>query len=137
VNPFQITEVFQPQTANLTNPTAPCYVNPADASTWHSCNPPAQNFIWWDTFAIPASQQATLPSTVCTTVAQCPAAIQQYTTCANNSCTVTIPGYFKMRTRFVDFPGQFVLHCHILTHEDRGMMQLIEVVPDTTLYSHH
>jgi FtsP/CotA-like multicopper oxidase with cupredoxin domain len=42
-----------------------------------------------------------------------------------------------MRSRFVDFPGQYVLHCHILIHEDRGMMQLIEVVPDKTLYSHH
>ncbi|MBZ5524347.1 MAG: multicopper oxidase domain-containing protein [Acidobacteriia bacterium] len=137
VNPFQITEVFQPQTANLTNPSGPCYVNPADPETWKSCNPPQQNFVWWDTFAIPASNSATLPSSVCTTQAQCPANIQQYTTCSNNQCTVTIPGYFKMRTRFVDFPGQFVLHCHILTHEDRGMMELIEVVPDTTLYSHH
>lgn len=137
VNPFQIIEVFQPQTANLTNPSGPCYVNPADSKTWKSCNPPKQDFVWWDTFAIPASNSATLPSTVCTTVAQCPADIQQYTTCASNQCTVTIPGYFRMRTRFVDFPGQFVIHCHILTHEDRGMMQLIEVVPNTTLYSHH
>jgi FtsP/CotA-like multicopper oxidase with cupredoxin domain len=52
---------------------------------------------------------------------------------------VTIPGYFKMRSRFVDYTGQFVLHCHILGHEDRGMMQLVEVVPSKskTAYEHH
>ena len=26
-------------------------------------------------------------------------------------------------------PEQFVLHCHILDHEDQGMMQLLEIVP--------
>jgi len=49
---------------------------------------------------------------------------------------VTIAGYFKMRSRFVDFPGQFVLHCHILIHEDRGMMQMVSVCPNTTKYVH-
>lgn len=137
VNPFQIIEVFQPQTANVTNPGGPCYVNPTDPGTWKACAPLPAPWVWWDTFAIPASNQVALSSSVCTAVSQCPAAIQQYTTCNNNICKVTIPGYFKMRSRFVDFPGQFVLHCHILTHEDRGMMELIEVVPDTTLYSHH
>lgn len=33
------------------------------------------------------------------------------------------PGYVKMRTRYQKFTGTFVLHCHILAHEDRGMMQ--------------
>ena len=47
-----------------------------------------------------------------------------------------VPGYFKMRSRFVDFAGQYVLHCHILAHEDRGMMTVVEVVPFTTAYSH-
>ena len=32
-----------------------------------------------------------------------------------------------MRTRYERFTGTFVLHCHILTHEDLGMMQLVEV----------
>jgi len=36
-------------------------------------------------------------------------------------------GYVKMRSRFCDFTGKFVLHCHILGHEDRGMMQIVEV----------
>lgn len=29
---------------------------------------------------------------------------------------------------FVDFAGRFVQHCHVLTHEDLGMMETIEVV---------
>jgi len=38
-------------------------------------------------------------------------------------------GYVKMRSRFCDFSGKYVLHCHILGHEDRGMMQIVEVKP--------
>lgn len=34
----------------------------------------------------------------------------------------------RMRTRYEDFSGVFVQHCHILDHEDQGMMQLVEVV---------
>jgi len=30
--------------------------------------------------------------------------------------------------RFADFTGMYVHHCHILEHEDRGMMQNYEVV---------
>lgn len=37
-------------------------------------------------------------------------------------------GEFVMRTRFRDFDGKFVIHCHILFHEDHGMMQVVEVV---------
>lgn len=64
--------------------------------------------------------------------------LQQHTSCADGTCTVTIPGYFKMRSRFVDFTGQYVVHCHILAHEDRGMMQLVQVVEKPkTMYDHH
>lgn len=31
-------------------------------------------------------------------------------------------------SRFVRFTGKFVIHCHILDHEDRGMMLAVEVV---------
>jgi FtsP/CotA-like multicopper oxidase with cupredoxin domain len=43
--------------------------------------------------------------------------------------TIIIPpgGELRMRTRIERFTGRFVLHCHILPHEDRGMMQLVEV----------
>lgn len=56
---------------------------------------------WHDTIAIPASK------TVGTTIT---------------------PGRVRIRSRFVDFPGTFVLHCHILDHEDRGMMQEVQIL---------
>jgi L-ascorbate oxidase len=33
-----------------------------------------------------------------------------------------------IRTHYERFKGQFVLHCHILNHEDRGMMENIRIV---------
>ncbi|HEY6343891.1 MAG TPA: multicopper oxidase domain-containing protein [Bryobacteraceae bacterium] len=44
-----------------------------------------------------------------------------------NGTTIT-PGRVRIRSRFVDFPGSFVLHCHILDHEDRGMMQEVQIL---------
>ena len=58
---------------------------------------------WRDTIAIPASK----------------------TDLATGKIT---PGYVRIRSRFVDFPGTFVLHCHILDHEDRGMMQEVQIL---------
>lgn len=38
-------------------------------------------------------------------------------------------GYtLKMRTRYQRYIGEFVLHCHILDHEDQGMMQNVAIV---------
>ena len=31
-------------------------------------------------------------------------------------------------TRYLDFTGKFVMHCHILDHEDLGMMEVVDVV---------
>jgi FtsP/CotA-like multicopper oxidase with cupredoxin domain len=63
---------------------------------------PADNFIWQDVIAIP------------------PAKIDG---------TQIIPGRVTIRQKYPDFTGTFVLHCHILAHEDRGMMQLVRIVP--------
>jgi FtsP/CotA-like multicopper oxidase with cupredoxin domain len=43
--------------------------------------------------------------------------------------TVVVPrkGSITFRTRFLDFTGRFVLHCHMMNHEELGMMQVIEV----------
>ncbi len=38
------------------------------------------------------------------------------------------PGKVVIRHRFPDIADKFVIHCHILGHEDRGMMQAVEVV---------
>lgn len=46
--------------------------------------------------------------------------------------TVSLPpqGEVVIRLRFLDFTGKFVYHCHILAHEDFGMMGVIEVVAE-------
>jgi FtsP/CotA-like multicopper oxidase with cupredoxin domain len=54
-----------------------------------------------------------------------------------NGKQVFVNGYVKIRSRFADFTGLFVLHCHILAHEDRGMMQLVQVVSNKTLAEHY
>lgn len=38
------------------------------------------------------------------------------------------PDGIKVRTRYAEHTGCFVLHCHILDHEDLGMMELVEIV---------
>ncbi len=45
--------------------------------------------------------------------------------------TVSIPrgGRVVFRSRFADYVGRWVNHCHILMHEDHGMMQMVETVP--------
>ena len=44
--------------------------------------------------------------------------------------TTGIPpfGEFTMRTRFRDFAGRWVFHCHILLHEDHGMMGTVKAL---------
>ena len=76
----------------------------------------AFNPIWWDTFAIPSAR-----------------VVQQ----KGSQPEVIIPGYFKVRSRFVDFHGSYVMHCHALMHEDRGMMFTVSVLPPPPLVVHH
>jgi FtsP/CotA-like multicopper oxidase with cupredoxin domain len=42
--------------------------------------------------------------------------------------TVIVPreGSLTFRSRYLDFTGKTVLHCHMMNHEELGMMQLIE-----------
>src|SRR5262249_34690088 len=44
--------------------------------------------------------------------------------------TVDIParGTLTLRIRFEDFVGKTVYHCHILSHEDPGMMGVLQIV---------
>jgi FtsP/CotA-like multicopper oxidase with cupredoxin domain len=147
VNPFQITEVVDPHAPLLDSHGFPvrdgsgkpvpryvvsatkpqlqpgqCWVNPNDEATWRPCAAPARTpnaakttNIWWDVFPIPAGIQATA-----------------------TSGPVVIPGYFKMRSRFVDYRGAYVLHCHILAHEDRGMMLEVDLAVNEKLpLAHH
>jgi FtsP/CotA-like multicopper oxidase with cupredoxin domain len=132
INPFQVTEVFAPN-STLPDGTTPmyvvstdsnapilpgqCRVNPDNPATWKPCvaNAPATHKVWWDVFPIPSGVSAK----------------------KSDGTAITINGYFKLRSRFVDYPGSFVIHCHILAHEDRGMMTVVEITPLLSPYSHH
>ncbi|MFO1059345.1 MAG: multicopper oxidase domain-containing protein [Dongiaceae bacterium] len=43
--------------------------------------------------------------------------------------TVVLPrnGSIVFRSRFLDFTGLYMLHCHMMNHEELGMMQVVEV----------
>lgn len=43
--------------------------------------------------------------------------------------TVNLPSFERTRfiVRFEDYPGKWMYHCHILNHEDQGMMGILEV----------
>jgi FtsP/CotA-like multicopper oxidase with cupredoxin domain len=132
VNPFQIVEIFDPNqqvlttnqgsknklvnkyalAANILDSSVQCTIDPGDRLTWFDCHnaladdkPPR---VWWDVFSIPATNTSF------------PVTVPGYT---------TLPGHFRMRSRFVDFPGEYVIHCHILAHEDRGMMAIVRLSP--------
>ncbi|MCQ4043826.1 multicopper oxidase domain-containing protein [Streptantibioticus rubrisoli] len=42
---------------------------------------------------------------------------------------IPVRGSAVIRTRFTDFVGKTVLHCHLLNHEDKGMMAVLNIVP--------
>ncbi len=69
----------------------------------YSTYAPPDNFVWQDVIAIPGAKFA-----------------------SDGKIT---PGRITIRQTYQDFVGTFVLHCHILAHEDRGMMQLVRIVP--------
>jgi len=46
--------------------------------------------------------------------------------------TVNVPwnSYVRFRTHFADFVGRSVYHCHLLFHEDHGMMGIFDIVDE-------
>jgi FtsP/CotA-like multicopper oxidase with cupredoxin domain len=140
INPFQVTELFDPN-EKLPDPatglpgTRPqyvfdervkrdddqCFVDPREPSTWKPCAKRKERmqapWVWHDVFAIPSAWDA---------VDKDGKPITEIVD--GKERQIVIPGYYKMRSRFVDYPGLYVMHCHILIHEDRGMMFSVEVV---------
>jgi FtsP/CotA-like multicopper oxidase with cupredoxin domain len=43
--------------------------------------------------------------------------------------SIAAAGTVTIRHRFPDITGTYVLHCHILGHEDRGFMHVVQVHP--------
>jgi FtsP/CotA-like multicopper oxidase with cupredoxin domain len=117
-----------------------CLLDPlADPETWKPCGPAFVNKdnIWWDVFPIPSGRDVTATKAVTDPATNKPVIDPATRKPKTEQVTVSVPGWFKMRSRFVDFPGFYVLHCHILAHEDRGMMTIVEVAPARTPYSHN
>jgi FtsP/CotA-like multicopper oxidase with cupredoxin domain len=181
INPFQVTEVFDPNELVDPNAKAPlqkyvfidpskpnppkllpgqCALNPYDESTWRSMKwvpatpakkgfpakaahcvptPVPRNNIWWDVFPIPSGQRTSFPflDKDGKPVIDPKTGQPVIDPATGKPKVVQVPGYFKMRSRFVDYAGYYVLHCHILAHEDRGMMTVVEVSPAPMPYSHH
>jgi FtsP/CotA-like multicopper oxidase with cupredoxin domain len=156
INPFQISEVFDPNEklidgkgaplidpktgkpavdaqhkpldkyvfAEPTFPDLQCKLDLNNPLTWRDChNTPISMGIWWDVFPIPTGRN--------------PLDANNKPINGPDGKPIVIPGYFKMRSRFVDYPGLYVLHCHILAHEDRGMMTIVEVKPAEPLRVRH
>ena len=125
INPFQVISVFQP---NETDPNAALYAElNAAAGTNHSP-------IWLDVLPLP------LPY------------INPVVTSSGDTVRIdTVPGFAIIRQAYAPLLnadrstctgcgpayGQFVMHCHILGHEERGMMQVIEILPFAGAASGH
>jgi FtsP/CotA-like multicopper oxidase with cupredoxin domain len=44
-----------------------------------------------------------------------------------DSVVVPHQGSVVFRSRFLDYAGVFMMHCHMMNHEEMGMMQTVEV----------
>lgn len=105
VNPFQVVAIFDPNGKDVSLPDA---VDDADKD--HAPDPQYAGLkgVWKDTLWI----KSLLPIP---------------------SGKLVTPGIYTIvvRTRYQRYIGEYVLHCHILDHEDQGMMQNVAVVLPT------
>jgi FtsP/CotA-like multicopper oxidase with cupredoxin domain len=99
VNPFQIVSITDPNGKDV---SAPGSVD--DAGDKVDPQYAGLKGVWKDTLFIKSLLPGNLP--------------------ANWSGIYTV----KIRTRYERYIGEYVLHCHILDHEDQGMMQNVAVV---------
>lgn len=45
------------------------------------------------------------------------------------------PASVTLRTKFTEYTGTFVIHCHRLNHEDNGLMATVNVIPEVSTYA--
>jgi FtsP/CotA-like multicopper oxidase with cupredoxin domain len=103
INPFQVIRIDKPVSPQ-----------PATGGSYTHYAPP-NNWVWQDVISI--------PSAVVSKDANGNPVLDP------DGNPVITPGKVTIRQTYLDFTGTYVLHCHILAHEDRGMMQLVRVVP--------
>ncbi len=114
VNPFQIVAIYDPAGKNVSEPGAvDNYALDANGNPTTTPNPdpqyPGLKDVWKDTIWVKNINSPGGPNP------------------ADPKGMYTI----VMRTRYERYIGEFVLHCHILDHEDQGMMQNVDIVPPT------
>ena len=166
INPFQVTQVFDPNVkvpgtatpkyvtdrSAITVPAQQCFIDPSlnappvripdpnNPTVTVPCDPPPmtpQPRIWWDVFPIPSGLLATNAAGKSIDKNGNVLPVDANGNVISPDLQVIVPGYFKMRSRFVDYSGYYVIHCHILAHEDRGMMTVVEVTPLVPPFQHH
>lgn len=49
--------------------------------------------------------------------------------------TALEPASVTLRTKFTEYTGTFVIHCHRLNHEDNGLMAIVSVIPEVSTYA--
>jgi FtsP/CotA-like multicopper oxidase with cupredoxin domain len=106
INPFQVIDVYYPR--GSADPNAALYAQLDSAAQVRGAP------IWLDVLPLP------VPSADGSTAgyALIRQAYQPFLNADGTVCTDCGPP-----------TGEFVMHCHILGHEERGMMQVIEIVP--------
>lgn len=126
--------------ANSSRPQHPHHIhtNPYQVVAMNGKSLP-QPWIWWDTFGLP--RISTTPRDVNAgpiwnneeARTRCPRVCSDEMATWNGQWTTTESGVMSVcgclpwgsittRSRFEDYTGEFVIHCHFLGHEDRGMM---------------
>lgn len=102
VNPFQIIDIKKPDGSSLFGPDGKCN----DGADTQYCD---QIGVWRDTLFVKQNPANFNP---------------------NAPTNPDSMGYLiTTRTRYERYIGDFVLHCHILDHEDGGMMQNVRIAP--------
>jgi L-ascorbate oxidase len=102
VNPFQVVKIIDPNGKDVSAPGA---VDDADTTSPPDPQYPGLKGVWKDTLWVKSLiPNVDYPKGVYTLV---------------------------IRTRYQRYIGEYVLHCHILDHEDQGMMQNVRIdLPD-------
>lgn len=134
---------------NSSRPKHPFHIhtNPFQIIAQNGQSLPAP-WIWWDTFPLPSV--ATVPNDVNAgpiwnnddAKVKCPKVCTNAAATWNGQWKTTVPGQQSVcgcltwgsivtRSRFLDYTGEYVIHCHFLGHEDRGMMVSVQTTcPD-------
>ena len=61
--------------------------------------------------------------------------LAQPTQVADQNEDVAQPAELFLRSRFENYIGTFVMHCHRLNHEDNGLMTMVNIIPAVSSYA--